>query len=178
MKILCPNCQREYKVPQELIDEILAAHRPKPLSPQEQFLQGLAVEPESAEPVLGHKAFVEFKRRGTDSFALAVLAMGGLFVAAVFAANVWHNFAYPQETLNSSEGLRRVAIATLFAIVTLSFYLAPTAVAFFRAHPNAGAIAAVNVLLGWTFIGYVLALVWSLAAISDSVRATVVSRFR
>jgi hypothetical protein len=178
MKISCPNCQREYKVPQELIDEILATNRPKQLSPQEQFLQGLAAEPESGEPVLAHKAFIETKHRGTDSFALAVLAMGGMLIAAVFASNVWHNFAYPQENLNSAEGLRRVAIATLFSIVGLSFYLVPTAVAFFRGHPNAGSIAAVNVLLGWTFIGYVLALVWSLAAISDSVRATVVSRFR
>jgi hypothetical protein len=161
-----------------LIDEILAAHRPKTLSPQEQFLQGLAAEPESAEPVLGHKAFVEIKRRGTDSVALAVLAMGGVLIAAVFASNVWHNLAYPQESLDSAEGLRRVAIGTLFSIVGLSLYLVPTAVAFFRGHPNSGAIAALNVLLGWTLLGYVLALVWSLAAISDSVRATVVSRFR
>jgi len=35
-------------------------------------------------------------------------------------------------------------------------------IALARGHRNAVAITAVNILLGWTFVGWVVALVWSL----------------
>lgn len=41
-------------------------------------------------------------------------------------------------------------------------YFVPTVVATLRKHRQAGAIIAVNVLLGWTFIGWVVALVWAM----------------
>jgi hypothetical protein len=37
-----------------------------------------------------------------------------------------------------------------------------------RKHPNAGAIAVLNLLLGWTFIGWVIALVWSFTSTSPA----------
>jgi ABC-type transport system involved in cytochrome c biogenesis permease component len=40
----------------------------------------------------------------------------------------------------------------------------PTVIALFRKHQNVGAIAAVNLLLGWTALGWVVALVWSLTS--------------
>ncbi len=43
-------------------------------------------------------------------------------------------------------------------------YLFPALVAAGRKHHNGNAITALNVLLGWTFIGWVVALVWSLTA--------------
>ncbi|MHA7686671.1 superinfection immunity protein [Corynebacterium evansiae] len=36
-----------------------------------------------------------------------------------------------------------------------------------RKHSNSGAIACLNIFLGWTFIGWVVALVWSF---TDNVR--------
>ena len=42
-------------------------------------------------------------------------------------------------------------------------YWAPTIVAFARRHPSRGGIAAVNLLLGWTFLGWIAALVWALS---------------
>jgi hypothetical protein len=178
MKISCPSCGSVHTIPQDVIDRILAKNRSKPQSPQEQFFEEIASEADFADPVLDHKGIFEIKHRRTDAVALAVLVMGILLVIAVFAAGVWHNIAYPHESLGSAVAMQRVAVATLAAIVSLAIYLAPTAIAFFRGHPNAGAIAAVNVLLGWTFLGYALALVWALTAIADSVRATVLSRFR
>ena len=44
-------------------------------------------------------------------------------------------------------------------------YLLPMAIAVRRSHPNAIAIAVVNLLLGWTLVGYVVALAWSFTAL-------------
>lgn len=49
----------------------------------------------------------------------------------------------------------------LMAVLALGYFV-PTVIAASRKHHNLGAIIAVNVLLGWTFIGWVVALVWSL----------------
>ncbi len=43
-------------------------------------------------------------------------------------------------------------------------YFVPIAIAMFRGHGNCGAIFVLNLLLGWTFIGWVIALVWSVTA--------------
>lgn len=41
-------------------------------------------------------------------------------------------------------------------------YFVPTIVAYARQKRNAGAILALNIFLGWTVIGWVVALVWAL----------------
>ena len=46
-------------------------------------------------------------------------------------------------------------------VVLLFIYFIPTIIAGFRKHRNAGAIFVLNILLGWTFLGWVAALVWS-----------------
>jgi ABC-type sugar transport system permease subunit len=56
-------------------------------------------------------------------------------------------------------------VRSLFAIlITLLslFYFLPFAIAFNKKRANAGAIFALNFFLGWTLIGWVLALVWAL----------------
>ena len=40
-------------------------------------------------------------------------------------------------------------------------YLLPTVIACCRSHHNAGAIFVVNLALGWTFLGWLAALVWA-----------------
>jgi Superinfection immunity protein len=47
----------------------------------------------------------------------------------------------------------------LFALVVM--YFMPTMIAANRHHHNALAISALNLLLGWTFLGWVIALVWA-----------------
>lgn len=56
-------------------------------------------------------------------------------------------------------GVLLLGPAVVLAIVA---YIAPYLVALRRAHPNATAIGALNLLLGWTGIGWVAALVWAL----------------
>lgn len=45
--------------------------------------------------------------------------------------------------------------------VLLIIYFLPTIIAASRKHHNAGAIFALNLLLGWSFIGWIVALVWA-----------------
>ncbi len=52
----------------------------------------------------------------------------------------------------------------LLIIVGL-FYFTPGAVASARQHHNEGAIWVLNLFLGWTLLGWVLALVWACMAI-------------
>jgi hypothetical protein len=47
-------------------------------------------------------------------------------------------------------------------IIFLLLYFVPSVVAFVRHHHNQWAIFALNLLLGWTLLGWVGALVWSL----------------
>ena len=52
-------------------------------------------------------------------------------------------------------------LTTLSVIALL--YLTPTVVAFARGHRNRWAITALNVLTGWTFVGWVVSIVWAIA---------------
>ena len=47
----------------------------------------------------------------------------------------------------------------IVVLVILGIYFLPTIVA--GRHHNSGAIFLLNLLLGWTFIGWVIALVWA-----------------
>lgn len=51
-----------------------------------------------------------------------------------------------------------VTIAWVVAVATF-FYMLPWAIAASRGKANVGAIALIDALLGWTFIGWVIALV-------------------
>ena len=52
--------------------------------------------------------------------------------------------------------------ATVWVILALSVYMLPAMVAAGRHHRSGTAIAVLNVLLGWTLLGWVGALVWAL----------------
>lgn len=49
-----------------------------------------------------------------------------------------------------------------FWVILLVLYFVPSVVAGARSHRNAGAIVALNLLLGWTFVGWVASIVWAL----------------
>ncbi len=46
-------------------------------------------------------------------------------------------------------------------VAAAALYLLPSALALARQHRNRGAVVALNVLAGWTIIGWVIALVWA-----------------
>lgn len=47
----------------------------------------------------------------------------------------------------------------------VALYFAPTILANVRVHQNTMAIFALNLLLGWTALGWIAALVWSLTEV-------------
>lgn len=55
------------------------------------------------------------------------------------------------------------AIVTLGLILVASvFYFFPSMIAHARSHRYESAIFLLNLLLGWTFLGWIFALVWAL----------------
>jgi uncharacterized membrane protein YhaH (DUF805 family) len=56
-------------------------------------------------------------------------------------------------------------ILVLATVVGALLYFVPTLVAFGRRHHNRAAIAVLNLLLGWTFFGWAVALVWAVTAV-------------
>jgi len=57
--------------------------------------------------------------------------------------------------------------ALVLAIVLAVVYFLPTVVAMSRSHHQWPAIVALNLLLDWTVLGWIAALVWSLTAKRD-----------
>jgi len=62
-----------------------------------------------------------------------------------------------------------------------SLYFLPTVIAWKRQHHNALAVTVTNALLGWTFIGWVAALIWSCTKVeitrSRSAAAVAIGKF-
>ena len=63
------------------------------------------------------------------------------------------------ENVNPLSIVLGVALACGYVVA----YFAPTLVAYKRRRVSFVAIAATNVLLGWTLIGWVVALIWALS---------------
>lgn len=61
-------------------------------------------------------------------------------------------------------------------IVFIVLYFLPTIIAMCRSHASLGAIIAVNVLLGWSLIGWFWAFIWSLANKGGSQNVSVINQ--
>lgn len=55
----------------------------------------------------------------------------------------------------------------LFLLIGIAVYFLPTLNGYGRGHHNAGPIMIVNLFLGWTLLGWVVALAWSASAVHD-----------
>lgn len=53
-------------------------------------------------------------------------------------------------------------------LLLVAIYFLPTLIASSRGHQNSAAIFVMNLLLGWTLIGWVMALVWSFTEVRSS----------
>jgi len=61
----------------------------------------------------------------------------------------------------------------IFIVLGAAFYFLPTIIALMNGKNNAVAIGALNFFLGWSLIGWVVALVWSLSSESKTQRIVV-----
>lgn len=55
-------------------------------------------------------------------------------------------------------------------ILLALLHFLPTLIALLRGHHNGFAIFLTNLLLGWTVIGWIIALIWSFTAVARPVR--------
>lgn len=58
-------------------------------------------------------------------------------------------------------------VSLLLWALMLGAYLLPTMIAGNRDHHNFGAIFALNLLLGWSILGWIIAFIWSLTSLPD-----------
>lgn len=58
-------------------------------------------------------------------------------------------------------GAESTGAALTIGLIVFVLYFLPALVAWDRKHNQAGAITVLNLFLGWTFIGWVAAMVWS-----------------
>lgn len=73
------------------------------------------------------------------------------------------NFASSNEE-QALAGIIAFLLILVVVIGGLIVYFLPTIIAVFRHHHQWGAITVVNLFFGWTFIGWVFTLAWSVSA--------------
>ena len=84
-------------------------------------------------------------------FVVRLLVLSFLAAYGVGMANI------PSNELNAFG-----AFIAMTAIITVpALYMLPTIEAWLKSHPNLTSIALVNIFLGWTLIGWVVAIVWA-----------------
>jgi hypothetical protein len=71
---------------------------------------------------------------------------------------------------------RLIVTGILLLLIVGGIYLIPSIIAFKSNHPNKGAIIALNILAGWTFIVWVVSLVWALSRHEETPREIYVVR--
>jgi hypothetical protein len=65
--------------------------------------------------------------------------------------------------MSSASGM---VLLLVFAAIAALFYFVPSFVAATRSHHNTTAIVILNIYLGWSFIGWVIALVWAFTTVT------------
>jgi len=50
----------------------------------------------------------------------------------------------------------------ILLVIIVALYMLPTLAAFARDHPRRGAITLLNILFGWTLIGWIVLFMWAL----------------
>lgn len=89
-----------------------------------------------------------------------------LVAGIVVQAMVMMGFVKPVFSFSYSYATDMI-IVSLSVIAACFIYMIPTCVAASRRHRNTMAIAVLNLFFGWTLLGFVGCLVWSLINVGD-----------
>ncbi len=66
------------------------------------------------------------------------------------------------------DGLVALIVWGIVGLISLGIYFLPTIVAMSNSHQSGGGIFILNLLLGWSLLGWVIALVWSFTNVEPS----------
>ncbi len=85
-------------------------------------------------------------------------------MSSAIAAHHSVSYSYHSVTTNVHHGLGLVVIVILLVVAAalIALHFLPGIIATRRHHPNTLAIWLVNLFFGWTFIGWIVALIWAL----------------
>jgi hypothetical protein len=87
---------------------------------------------------------------------IVIIVIAGWLVVLTIG---WLSYGHWHEIGN---GIFGIGIFIVLAAISLAIYFLPTYIAVKRHHKNILAILVLNLLLGWTFLGWVVSLVWAL----------------
>ena len=87
----------------------------------------------------------------------------GIFVSVLIAT------IFVFALIGSSGGSGGAGAGILVAILLILYFL-PSFIGYSRRHPSCHAILALNILLGWTLLGWVVAIVWALKSHKSQVQ--------
>ncbi len=79
---------------------------------------------------------------------------------ALLALWTYYAYAFGQYPPDELNAFGKFAAVSFFVVAPI-FYLLPIYEAWRRKHPNLIAIALVDILLGWTLVGWVAAMAWA-----------------
>ncbi len=65
----------------------------------------------------------------------------------------------------------------MLVLILIPIYLLPSFIAFRRSHTNGVAILLLNLLLGWTALGWIAALIWSATGVQKKLGKTKVCQY-
>src|SRR5205823_2994838 len=124
---------------------------------------------EKTEGIFWNKSYMSLppeerrKYRGLKDWRIWWALFVGI-VLSIYAFFLWHRILHPWEVDVSEFGKLGLKLLTTAIIPPLiaGLYLAPLFVAYKCNHNNRKAIAAVNILFGWTLVGWVVSLAWGL----------------
>lgn len=118
-----------------------------------------------ASPIILPQGFGSARRVASNYPTRAHLSRGRLTTAGLTKANI-------RPSIGNGGGCegRRAAQDPMEVLFGLALYFAPAIVAASRGHLSAPAIFVVNLLFGWTALGWIVAFVWSLTGNTRSIQ--------
>lgn len=100
-----------------------------------------------------------------DIIMTAVVALFAVWAVILYVLIFGHN------TENSPlQVVLTVLIWAAVVVVSIGVYFLPTIIAVSRGIPNEASVAVINVFLGWTFLGWVIALAMAVSGIRSGNR--------
>lgn len=144
-KIACPFCGGHVEFEQAHYGEVAPCPHCGEDIVLEQTIEVRIPRHEWKRKVAGHS-----KSIGLAAIAIAVACLAGVAILS--------GSSQLGQVLTGAFGI--IAALTLM-VLALGFYFLPAIVAWQRSHRNTAAILVLNLLLGWTLLGWALALVWA-----------------
>lgn len=77
-------------------------------------------------------------------------------------SNTTHSYLYSFSNIFNLNSIAYILLLIFILILSILVSFLPTIIAIRKNHVNVVAIFVLNLFLGWTFLGWVIALIWAL----------------